>query len=100
MQQLSFPFQPYGKSPQGWEAVQFTDDAGEEAVLICFRSASTQSLSNLTLSRLLADATYSIKFTDAGIEQSATGRELTTKGLLVTLAEKDASEIVRLKRTG
>jgi alpha-galactosidase len=100
MQQLSFPFQPYGKSPQGWEAVQFTDDAGEEAVLICFRSASTQSLSNLTLSRLLADATYSIKFTDAGTEQSATGRQLMTKGLLVTLAEKDSSEIVRLKRTG
>jgi len=100
MQQLSFPFQPYGKSPQGWEAVQFTDDAGEEAVLICFRSASSQAVSQLPLSRLLPDATYSVSFTDGGTEESATGKQLMTNGLLVTLAQKDSSEIVRLKRTG
>jgi alpha-galactosidase len=96
MQQVSFPFQPYGKSPQGWEAVQFTDDAGKEAVVICFRSASTQVVSNLTLSRLLPDVTYRVRLVDAGTEESATGKQLMEAGLLVTLAEKDSSEIVRI----
>ena len=96
MQQVSFPFQPYGKSPQGWEAVQFTDDAGGEAVLICFRSTSTQSTAHLAVSRLRPDANYSVRFTDAGTDESATGAQLMSNGLLVTLAEKDSSEIVRL----
>jgi alpha-galactosidase len=97
MQQVSYPFQPYGRSPQGWEAVQFTDDAANEAVVLCFRGASSQSVSTVRLSRLRPDARYSIRRIDAGTDGEITGRELMGRGMLVELAQAGASEILQLK---
>ncbi len=98
MKQVSYPFQPYGKSPQGWEAVQFTNDDAGAAVVIVFRGTASQSLSTLTLSRLAPDATYSILRLDAGTEEKVTGKDLMDTGVLVSLEQKGASEILRLKR--
>jgi hypothetical protein len=44
----------------------------------------------------LPDVTYRVRLVDAGTEESATGKQLMEAGLLVTLAEKDSSEIVRI----
>jgi alpha-galactosidase len=98
MQQVSYPFRPYGKSPQGWEAVQFTDDAANEALVMCFRGASSQSVSNVSLSRLQPDARYRVRRIDAGGEEALSGRELMGRGLLVELAQTGASEILLLSR--
>jgi alpha-galactosidase len=97
MQQVSYPFRPYGKSPQGWEAVQFTDDAANEAVVLCFRGASSQTASSVSLSKLRPDARYSVRRIDAGKDEELTGRELMSRGLLVELPETGASEILQLK---
>ncbi len=98
MQQVSYPLQPYGKSPQGWEAVQFTDDAAGEAVVMCFRGASSQSVLALSLSRLHPDARYRVRQIDAGREATFTGRELMSRGLIVELAQAGASDIFHLSR--
>ena len=97
MKQVSYPYQPYGKSPQGWEAVQFTDDSASEAVVLCFRAASSQSASVVRFSRLRPDATYSIKRTDGKSDEKVSGKELMTAGLLVDLANRGSSEILQLK---
>ena len=95
--QVSFPFQPHGMSPQGWQAVQFTADTGLEAVVICFRGASAQADATVPLSRLRAAATYRVRRLDARTEEANSGRELMASGLGVHLAQADASEILLLK---
>ncbi len=95
--QVSFPFQPDGTSPQGWQAVQFTDDAGLEAVVICFRGASAQADAVLPLSRLRTNATYRVRRLDAGTEEASGGKALMTSGLGVHLAQADASEVLLLR---
>ena len=97
MQQVSYPFPPYGRSPQGWEAMQFTDDAANEAVVLCFRGASSQSVSTVRLSRLRPDARYSVRRQDAGRDDEVTGPDLMRGGMIVELAQAGTSEILQLK---
>jgi alpha-galactosidase len=99
-QQVSYPFQPYGRSPQGWDAVQFTAADGTEAVVICFRSASSQVQSVLPLGRLRANATYRVRRTDANAEEKLSGADLMRSGLLVQLTLAGSSEILHLKVEG
>jgi alpha-galactosidase len=100
MQQVSYPFQPYGRSPQGWEAMQFTDDTAGEAVVLCFRGASSQAASLVRLGRLRPDVSYRVRRLDAATEERLTGKELMSGGLLLELANKGASEILHLKAEG
>jgi hypothetical protein len=93
-QQVSFPYQPYGTDPQGWQAIQFTAPSGSEAVLLGFRAASTQTTSLLTLSRLKTNSTYNVKWVDGGTESKITGKELMDAGIFLSLPEPGASEIV------
>ncbi len=95
--QVSFPFQPDGTSPEGWQAVQFTDDTGLEAVVICFRGPSTRSDATMPLSRLRMDARYRIRRCDAKTEEVRVGKQLMTSGIGIHLAEADASEVLLLK---
>jgi alpha-galactosidase len=93
-QQVSFPFQPYGRSPQGWDAVQFTKADSSEAVLLCFRGASTQTQSVLKLGRLKSMTNYRVRRVDANTEEKVSGAELMKAGLLVELTLAGASEVV------
>jgi hypothetical protein len=77
--------------------VQFTADDASEALVLCFRGASSQTASSVPLSRLRRDARYSIHRTDAGGDEAFTGRELMGRGLLVELAKTGASEVLQLK---
>jgi alpha-galactosidase len=95
-QQVSFPYKPYGTDPQGWQAIQFTDTTGSEAVVLCFRASSTQTMSLLTLSRLQPLKSYRVRLVDAGAESVATGKELMEGGIFLSLPEAGASEIVRI----
>jgi len=97
MKQVSYPFQPYGRSPNGWEAVQFTDDGAGEAVVLCFRGASSQSTSLVKLGRLGPDTRYRVRRSDADTEEQLTGRELMTRGLVVELSQSGSSEVLLLK---
>ena len=94
---VSFPFQPYGRSPQGWEAVQFTDESGVEAVVICFRGASTQSEIRLPLGQLRAAATYVVVSEESKTEQKITGAELMESGMLARLDNAGSSDIYHLR---
>jgi alpha-galactosidase len=93
-QQVSFPYQPYGTDPQGWQAIQFTAVSGSEAVLLCFRAASTQTTSSLKLSRLHPIRNYSVKCIDGGTESKLTGSELMDTGIYLSLPDPGASEIL------
>jgi alpha-galactosidase len=93
-QQVSFPYRPYGTDPQGWQAIQYTSMTGSEAVLLCFRAASTQTTSELPLSRLQASKNYRVRFIDSGKESTVSGKELMEIGILLSLPEAGASEIV------
>ena len=96
-QRVSFPFPPYGRSPQGWESVQFTDESGTDAVVICFRGASTQAESALPLAQLRAAATYVVVSEDSKIERKLTGAELMESGLLAHLGTPGSSDIFHLR---
>jgi alpha-galactosidase len=93
-QQVSFPYKPYGTDPQGWQAIQFTNTAGSEAVVLCFRASSTQTMSLLTLSRLQPTKSYRVRLVDGGTESVVAGNELMEAGIYLALPEAGASEIV------
>jgi alpha-galactosidase len=93
-QQVSFPYQPYGTDPQGWQAIQFTGIAGTEAVLLCFRGSSTQTTSELPLSRLKPSKSYRVRFIDAGKESTLSGKVLMEDGIYLSLPEAGSSEII------
>jgi hypothetical protein len=97
-QQVSFPYRPYGTDPQGWQAIQFTSIDGSEAVLLCFRGSSTQTASQLSLSRLHPLKSYRVRFVDGGTESTMTGREIMDTGIYFSLPEAGASEIVLIKQ--
>ena len=91
---MSFPYRPYGTDPQGWQAIQFTGTTGSEAVLLCFRATSTQTTSELPLSRLKPQTSYRVRFIDAGKQSTMSGRELMETGIYLSLPEAGSSEII------
>jgi alpha-galactosidase len=93
-QQVSFPYKPYGTDPHGWQAVQFTDSDGLEAVLLCFRGSSSQVTSRLVLSRLDPQRSYKVKFIDGGAQSTVSGKDLMDTGIFMSLPESGASEIL------
>jgi alpha-galactosidase len=98
-QQVSFPYRPYGTDSQGWQAIQFTGATGSEAVLLCFRAASTQTTSELPLSRLKSSTSYRVRFIDAGGESRMSGKELMENGIYLSLPEAGSSEIILINET-
>jgi alpha-galactosidase len=97
-QEVSYPYQPYGTDPQGWQAIQFTGTSGSEAVLLCFRASSTQTTSLLPLSRLHPLKSYRVQFIDGGTESTISGKELMESGIFLSLPEPGASEIILLTK--
>jgi alpha-galactosidase len=93
-QQVSFPYPPYGTDSQGWQAIQFTGTTGSEAVLLCFRAASTQTTSELPLSRLKPSKSYRVRFIDAAKESTMSGQELMENGIYLSLPVAGSSEII------
>ncbi len=96
-EQVSFPFEPYGRSAQGWEAVQFTAATGLEAVTICFRGTSSQPDSLVRFKHLRTQTRYRVRCLDAGTEVQVTGDELMESGFLLQLTQSGASEIIQLR---
>jgi len=80
--------------------VQFTDDAGLEAIVLCFRGSGTQADARLSISRLRANSHYRVHRVDAGTDERLSGEQLLQSGLLVRIDATDGSEIVRLKAVG
>ena len=74
-----------------------TAASGSEAVLLCFRAASTQTTSLATLNRLHPNSTYNVKWVDGGTESRITGKELMGTGIFLSLREPGASEIILIK---
>jgi hypothetical protein len=95
-EQVSFPYAPYGTDPHGWQAVQFTDAAATESVVLCFRGASTQAVTTLVLSRLDPARAYSVALVDAGTTSIVGGQNLMEVGIYLELPEAGASEIIVL----
>jgi hypothetical protein len=93
-EQVSFPYPPYGTDPQGWQAIQFTGMTGSEAVLLCFRAASTQTTTELPLSSLKPSKSYRVRFIDAGKESTTSGKALMEDGIFLSLPEAGSSEII------
>jgi alpha-galactosidase len=96
-QQVSFPYKPYGTNPQGWQAIQFTNAEGSEAVLLCFRGSSTQTTSLLPLGKLHPRKPYRVHFFDGGAESTFAGKTLMDSGIYLSLQEPGASEIILVK---
>ena len=93
-QRVSFPYKPYGTDPQGWQAVQFTSSDGLQAVLLCFRGTSSQMASRLVLSGLHPRKAYVIRFVDAKADSKVYGNDLMNIGVIISLPEAGASEVV------
>lgn len=72
-------------SPHTWEAIQYRSKDASEAVILAFRNLSADDELLLRAKRLQPDATYQITGDD-GFSQQATGQELMTTGLRVTIA--------------
>jgi alpha-galactosidase len=96
-QQVSFPYEPYGTDPQGWQAVQFTSLDASEAVVLCFRGSSTQTVSQLSLGRLHPSRSYRARFIDGGTVSTMSGKEMMDTGIYLSLPEAGASEIVLIE---
>ena len=63
-------------------------------MLLCFRGSSTQTASQLSLSRLHPLKLYCVRLFDAGTESTVSGKELMDTGIYLSLPETGASEIV------
>jgi len=84
------PFPPSG-SPEGWQAVQFSD--GEQAVVLCFRGKSTQSTLRLPVRGLRPTVTYKITTANEAAVRSITGDRLMRDGLIVSLPKPEMSNV-------
>lgn len=94
---VSFPFKPYGTNDQGWQSIAFHNENADEIVVLCFRSTSSQTTARIPLQVARLDANYSVEFMDGARTKSVDGKALRRDGIVVTLAEPGASEILLLK---
>jgi len=88
---------PPSGSPEGWQAVQFCQRDGSEAVVLAFRDLSTQPLYRLGLKGLGPDSRYAITSANHKTETVRTGRELAS-GVIVRLAKPHMSEVLLMRK--
>lgn len=96
LQARAYHLFPPGGSPEQWQAVQFSN--GEEALVLCFRGKSTQSVIRLSVRGVNATDVYEITTANGGAVRSMTGRQLMREGLIAELSRPEMSNIFFLRR--
>ncbi len=79
-----------------WDAIQFCKRDGTESVLIVFRSNNPSAEQTFPLRGLLREANYDVTSHNGNPTSIASGEEL-SRGLKVTLPQRDMSDIIQLK---
>ncbi len=93
------PLTPYQLDPGEWMAWQFDlPEKGEGLVQAFRRDQSAYETARFPLRGLVPDARYSVTDLDGGEPSTLTGRELTERGLLVTLREEPSAALVVYRR--
>jgi alpha-galactosidase len=90
-----YPLTPYTQDEAAWIAWQFNDpERGAGAVQAFRRPKSTTAEQRLKLHDLDPEATYACRAIDATETRPASGRELMTAGLLVSLPEAPGAAVI------
>jgi alpha-galactosidase len=85
-------------SPEGQcQAKQFISPSANEAVVLAFKSDSSQDTVQLRLRGLLPSSNYEIAFANGGAALQASGSELLSKGITVSWAHSVTSEVMLLR---
>ena len=96
-----YPLSGYNLDETAWMAWQFDrPDLGEGVVQAFRRSGSYYESARFPLGGLEADARYVITDMDSGRSQVQTGRELTDKGLTVSLDKPASACVLLYKKAG
>jgi len=89
--------QPF--DPREWDAYEIYDGRIGEGMIIAFRPSSPQSTKRFRLAGVEADARYDIRSENCGVAiATASGEELMSKGIDITIEESTGSEILFLER--
>jgi alpha-galactosidase len=90
-----WPLTPYTQDEAEWIAWQFSvPERGEGAVQAFRRPQSPVAERRLVLRDLEAEATYMVRAADSTESRQASGRELLTQGLAVSLPEAPAAAVI------
>jgi hypothetical protein len=82
-----------------WDGIEYYDAKAGRGVLFAFRSATKQSRHRFPLKGLDPSARYRLVYEDGSSPPTVlAGRELADKGVLVSLAEPESSELVHVNR--
>ncbi|OHB81387.1 MAG: hypothetical protein A2V98_21905 [Planctomycetes bacterium RBG_16_64_12] len=94
-----YPLTPYTQDERAWIAWQFNDpERGEGAVQAFRRGQSPVEQVELKLHELEPDATYTLTVFDTPGTTTATGHELMTVGLPISLSDKPSAAVVLYRR--
>lgn len=82
-----------------WDGIEYMDPQGGTGVLFAFRGTTPQARHDFVLRGLDPGASYEISREDAGgAATSVRGDELMRRGISVTLAEPESSDLLYLRR--
>jgi alpha-galactosidase len=87
---------PSGSAEGQCQVTQFISPSANEAVVLAFKSESSQDTVQLRLRGLLPSSTYEIAFANGGATVQASGSELLSKGITVSWAHSATSEVMLL----
>jgi alpha-galactosidase len=94
-----YPLFPHDASEEQWYGYQFDrPDLGSGYALVFRREKSADASKEIRLKGLDPKATYEVSFEDIPDKRTATGRELTEKGLTVKIADKPGAVIIMYSR--
>ncbi len=94
-----YPLTEYSTTKDSWMAWQFNRPEKGEGVVQAFRrDKCIFEVGRLRLHGLDPDAQYEVRDLDADQPQRFSGRELTAKGLLVTIADQPGAVVIRYRK--
>lgn len=85
-------------STEAWQAVEFCKRNGAEAVVLAFRSSSTQDRYRLKLKGLRPAVRYRLQWESQKTEMLRTGAELVKEGIVLVLPKVDMSDVLLLSQ--
>lgn len=91
---------PIATGPGQWDAVEFCARDASEAVVLCFRNSSTQERRQLELRGLDPSHLYAARSSEGGLLAIATGADLMSRGISVSLPAGDASDLITIGDPG
>lgn len=87
---------PPSTKADAWDAIQFCKRDGSEAVVLAFRSKSSETEKTVMLRGLAQDAAYELRQANSGETRIVKGKEL-AEGVKIALPALDMSEILFIK---